>query len=216
MKTKPAQEIFSLVILYNLKKLLSILLFAVLTSFVKVSELVPLNKEYRTQIFFSSNSSLRINCKTNINKFYCDFDINKVSDSLEISYSTNGSKLDFSKASLILPNLFFNCGGRQINKDFHALLKTEEFPEIQLTLINLSFLEKDACNAIVTVDIEICDIIKTYKIPVTINTDNSINVAGKLPIDILDFSLEPPTKVLGMIKVSNEIEIEFHLNINIC
>lgn len=173
-------------------------------------------KEYNAKIFFGSKSSLKIHCKTNINRFDCDFNLNKLSDSLMVSYSTNGSLLEFSKANLILPNVFFNCGGQGINKDFHTLLKTKEFPEIQLTLIRLNFLSKDLCTATAEIDIVICGIIKTYKIPITINSDHSINVEGKLPIDILDFSLEPPSKVLGMIKVSNEIEIEFNLNILRC
>lgn len=173
-------------------------------------------KEYNTKIFFGSNSSLKIHCKTNVNSFDCNFDVNKLSDSLNVSYTNSGSLIEFSQANLILPNIFFNCGGRGINKDFHSLLKSEEFPEIQLTLVNISFLSKDLCNAQAQIDIVICDIIKTYKIPITINSETGITVKGRLPIDILDFSLEPPKKVLGMIKVSNEIEIEFNLNIIKC
>ena len=55
----------------------------------------------------------------------------------------------------------------------------------------------------------ICNIVNTYIIPISIVENGGLYVKGTLPLDIKDFSLTAPTKVLGVIKVSSEIEIQF-------
>ena len=172
------------------------------------------SKSYR--IYFSSESSLIIKGTTNVNSFKCSYDISKFSDSLSVNFIENGKGIEFKNTELILPNINFNCGHKGITKDFNKLLKTKEFPEIRMTLLNAKPSRSNENEIIVSLDITICGISNVYEIPVYMNTDEDITVRGLLPINILDFKLEAPTKVLGIIKVSNEIEIDFHLKIQKC
>lgn len=167
-------------------------------------------------VFFSSESYLKINGKTNVSNFECNFNMNTLSDSINVNYSAYDRIIKFNKAALILPNLQFNCGGRAINKDFKKLLNTDEFPEIILNLKEISKINIDDNSITATVDIMICNIVNTYNIPISIVENDGLYVKGTLPLDINDFSLTPPTKILGMIKVSSEIEIQFSLKILNC
>jgi YceI-like domain len=172
--------------------------------------------EFKTfKAFLTSESELIIKGSSNVNNFQCQYDINELSDSIRINYSLVEDNLSFSKANLELKNLSFNCGNKGINKDFNKLLKTDEFPNIRIDLIKAERKFKDS-EIMVMVDITICNISKSYNLSVQVNKRNKdILVCGSLPIDINDFKLEPPKKLLGIIKVSNKIIIDFSLAVTI-
>ena len=173
--------------------------------------LVPEEKSLTVAV--SPNSSLIIRGESNINRFQCSYDVSQFSDSFEISFTADKTKLQFSNAQLNLKNVFFNCGHKAINKDFHKLLKTDEYPSIKLELLSAEGApESSILNA--KLNITISGISKVYELPVEVDkTQHGVMVCGKLPIDINDFNLTPPKKLLGIIKVSNVIDIEFNLGV---
>ena len=164
------------------------------------------------KVAFLSESELTIKGKTNINKFQCAYDIDKLSDSIKVTYREKNNALEFTKASMALKNISFSCGNSGINKDFNKLLKTEEFPAISIGLLNVSQTSIDS-QVLAKVQIVICEIKKTFTLPIHVDKSDGIIISGILPIDINDFNLEAPRKVMGMIKVSNEIEIDFCLKV---
>ncbi|MGJ8549217.1 YceI family protein [Winogradskyella wichelsiae] len=164
-------------------------------------------------IVFSSESFLKIIGKTNVSTFECHFDMDAFSEAIKISYQDYGKKIKFVDTKLILPNVEFNCGGRVINKDFKELLNTDEYPAITLKLKEISKIKSHDTSIKATVEITIGNIVKTYTIPVSITQDQDLHVSGVMPLDINDFNLIAPTKMLGMVKVSSEIEIQFSLKI---
>ena len=105
--------------------------------------------------------------------------------------------------------ILFDCGGRQINKDFHKLLNTKEFPQILIKLKEIEYLLESikAC-----IEMEIAGVSKTYTLHVTQTKEDTHNILGVLELDISDFNLESPTKLLGIIVVSDIIEIDFNLS----
>ncbi len=166
-----------------------------------------------TTINFSSDSYLKINGKTNVSTFGCAFNIDAFSDAINISFKEYDSSIKFSDATLKLPNVEFNCGGKAINKDFNKLLNTEKHPEIILRLKEISEIDDNDNSVTATVEIIICKISKTYKVPISVDSENGLYVRGLLPININDFKLKAPTKMLGIVKVSPQIEIDFSLEI---
>lgn len=165
-------------------------------------------------INFSSDSYLKIKGKTNVNNFNCAFNIDAFSDAIKVNFKEYDSSIKFSKAILRLSNIEFDCGGKAINKDFNKLLNTEEHPQIVLNLKEITKIEEDVNSITATVEITICKISKTYKIPVSVDHEKGLYVSGLMPININDFNLKAPKKMLGMIKVSPRIQIEFSLKIN--
>lgn len=193
----------------NLKNYILLLIGVVSLLAFKIDDLITF------KAYLTPESELIIKGNSNVNSFQCQYDVSELSDSIRISYSMVNDKLSFSKANLELKNISFNCGNKGINKDFNNLLNTEEFPKIRIDLISAERGSKES-EIMVMVDITICNISKSYKIMVEVNKRNKdFVVCGLLPIDINDFNLEPPKKLLGIIKVSNEIEIDFSLAVEV-
>lgn len=183
-----------------------ILFIGILTSF---SFLQGEQSNENKHIYILPKSELKIRGKSNINKFSCDFNFLKLDNPLVISYQQKENKMYFNSATLPIKNIFFDCGGRRINKDFHKLLNTKEFPKILIKLKEVEYLQESikAC-----IEMEIAGISKNYTMHVTKTKENVHTILGSLELDISDFNLESPTKLLGIIVVSDIIEIDFNLS----
>lgn len=176
-----------------------------------------LNLNVKTStVSFCEGSSLKIKGSSNVNKFECDLDMNTLSNKFVVSFKESDDYLNFTDTELIIPAKHFDCGGKIINKDFQKLLNVDHFPEIKLTLkrVMKSKISQDCTMA--TIEVVICDIKNIYDVPIsTSKSIEGINIDGILALNINDFSLEPPKKMLGVIKVSPIIEIEFLLNFRV-
>jgi len=158
------------------------------------------------------NSSLSISGSTNINTFDCDFNTRGFkNEGFEVHYTGNDNILYFKNSVLPLENKNFDCGNRKINKDFHKLLKTEEYPEILLKIKKIDLSRGE--DATVTLSFTIAAIENDYRFPIEISWQNQLRFKGKLQLNIKDFNLEAPSKIFGLIVLEEEIEINFNLNI---
>lgn len=155
------------------------------------------------------NSELSITGDTNISEFGCEFNTSYMEKSRDIEYHRNGSHLIFKNAILSLRNEGFDCGNKGINKDFHSLLNTQEYPKITLELTSINLLDGNKSKACVKITIAGTE--KNYKVPIAIMEGPAHRFIGKLKLDITDFGLKPPKKMLGLIVIKEEIEIDFNL-----
>ncbi|MEP5255150.1 MAG: YceI family protein [Winogradskyella arenosi] len=169
------------------------------------------NETKESVVVLSSESFLRIKGKTNVSSFECQFDMSAISEVIKINYRTLDNKIKFEDTKLVLPNVEFNCGGKAINRDFNKLLNTAEHPKITLKLKEISNLESQSQTLTATIEITISNVTRQYKMPINLAQDQDLHVNGVLPLNINDFNLEAPTKMLGMVKVSPQIEIQFSL-----
>ncbi|SHF75635.1 YceI-like domain-containing protein [Salegentibacter echinorum] len=158
------------------------------------------------------NSSLSISGTTNINTFDCDFNVLSFKkQAFEVHYTDKDRVLHFKNSVLPLENKYFDCGNRKINKDFHKLLKTEEYPAIFLTVKKIDMSRGE--DAVVTLSFTIAGIENDYKFPIEVSWENQLRFKGNLQLNIKDFNLEAPSKIFGLIVLEEEIEINFNLNI---
>ncbi len=155
------------------------------------------------------DSQLTITGETNINEFLCAFNTSLIPNTKNIKFKGNPEEIHFENAILKLDNQGFDCGNKAINKDFQTLIKSSEYPEIQLELRELFF--ETPRQAIALLRISIAGKQKDYKVPVVIKENPGIQYAGKLNLDINDFELAPPKKIFGLIVVKEDIEINFNL-----
>lgn len=166
-------------------------------------------------IVFCSESSLKIKVKTNVNEVECEFNKSLFLNSLRVKFYNYKTHIEFEDTYAILPNDEFNCGGEVINKDFHKLLNTKVYPDIKIFLKEISHdsLKNGVVKALV--DVELSGVVKAYELPISYTQAQTLLVSGSLPVNIEDFGLKPPIKLLGMIKVQPEIIIDFALNIEL-
>ncbi|MDO9154803.1 MAG: hypothetical protein Q7U47_14045, partial [Paludibacter sp.] len=99
--------------------------------------------------------------------------------------------------------------------EFYKLMKADIYPQlnIQLNYFEISSFDKQQIsNSVASVNIKIAGVAKHYNIPIisTINR-NTVAVNGEKKMTIKDFDLEPPVSMLGLIKVSEWIEIKFKI-----
>ena len=155
------------------------------------------------------NSELSITGDTNISKFGCNFNTFYLEQCKNVVYHRNGNTINFKNAVLSLRNEGFDCGNKAINKDFNSLLQTKEYPKITLELTEINLYNVNRGNAFVKIIIAGKD--KVYLVPVEIIAGPANRFIGKLKLDIRDFGLQPPKKLLGLIVIKEEIEINFDL-----
>lgn len=65
------------------------------------------------------------------------------------------------------------------------------------------------------VEISIAGKKKQYVVPMKIVSTPATCFEGSLQLDINDFELQPPKKLFGMIKVKEDIEINFNLRLGL-
>jgi len=101
-------------------------------------------------------------------------------------------------------------------RDFKKLIKSDAYPQIKVQLNYIETLpgnEKDAYSkGNASVSITITGVTHQYSIPVSSNKQSEyISVVGGKKIDIRDFGLQPPVEMMGLIKVSEWISIDFRM-----
>lgn len=156
-----------------------------------------------------ASSELSIKGDTNISGFGCDFDTVYLEDYRDVVYQKNGASINFTNAILFLQNKGFDCGSRGINKDFHEMLNTKEYPNITLELTDIIFKQDEKATAKVLITIS--GIKRGYSLPIEVFSSPTNRFVGSLKLNINDFNLKPPTKMFGLIEIKDEIDINFDL-----
>ncbi len=194
-----------------MKRLLFIFLFLVLVSFGQ-SNIVKSSQS----VLITSKSELNINGTSNVSDFKCRYKIQNLNTPIRIHYEKTNDVIKFEKSMLVLENSGFDCGGKGINRDFHGLLQSDVYPKIILRLkeIKLKPHQKNTADALV--EIEIAGIKHAYHMETEFHHDQDWHIEGRLKLNINKFDLKAPKKMLGLIVVSDEIEISFKLVIKEC
>ena len=165
----------------------------------------------RTSVIVTSESSLLVRGKTNLNMFTCGFDVNKLKNPIQVAYHIEKDRMVFDKTALVLDNQCFDCGGKALNNDLQKILKSDKYPQITLFLNEISNLGDQSDGVLATIDIEIAGITKSYKVPVKFKKNKGMLITGDLALSMHDYNLEAPKKLFGLITVHDKIKIYFQL-----
>lgn len=162
----------------------------------------------------SDQSKLSIKGKSNVNEFRCqaEHDLNR--DSLSYYYMVEEDTVTVQGVFLDLEIDQFDCGKRAINRDFKSTLKYKEYPFIEITLNELVLQEEsDIIPEEALVTIRIAGVERTYTVPLNSfsSSEDHYVVGGNKVLYMTDFGLNPPSPMFGLIKVDDELEIEFEL-----
>src|SRR5690606_7159308 len=157
-----------------------------------------------TNISVAPESELLIKGTTNVNSFKCVFNIKEVDKAIPIYYKVTNDRIEFEKANLILDNNCFDCGNKGMNRDFMALLKSDEYPEIVLELKELKIVDNTTSNMNAKVKLTLAGISKNYMVSLKAKDNEPMEVSGNLRLNITDFGLEAPKKALGLIVVDRK------------
>ena len=105
---------------------------------------------------------------------------------------------------------------KAITKDFMESIQTEKYPNVIIQFVSF---EREPTYATTekqfngTLNITLADVNVPCKVHCGIVLDHQglIHLKGKHTFKFSDFGLKPPTKMGGVIKVKQNIEVAFHL-----
>lgn len=177
---------------------------SILTVFILLSFGFSKNQ---TKVKITNKSEVTIKGKSNVNTFECKYDSEYIENDLQVSITKNNSKIVLDGAKLAIKSTGFDCAHKMITKDFKTILKAEEYPHIA---INVKEINTTKENITAKLNVKIAGVEKEYVVPITYNPNND-NVKGLLKLNIKDFKLKSPKKLLGMVVVNDNVDIHFNL-----
>lgn len=120
---------------------------------------------------------------------------------------------DTSLISISIPVKDFICSNKYVYKDFLTLLKADHYPFLQIDLPNSLINNLNSYDSVILkgVSLTVAGVSKRYDIGCTIKRSENRNriLDGTTRIKLTDLGLVPPVKMLGLIKVKNEIIVSF-------
>lgn len=158
-------------------------------------------------------SQLTIHGSTNVNKFACKIDCYVGKDTLQFVRNYKAREIQFSKNQMTIPTRSFDCGSKQISKDFWRTLKSETYPHLEINFLSLqNIVIKNNSNINGVVDITLAGVTARYIICYKVSQSrNTILLKGFHRVSFADFNLEAPQKLQGLIKVNESLNVEFNL-----
>jgi polyisoprenoid-binding protein YceI len=97
----------------------------------------------------------------------------------------------------------------------YKTMKADQYPKVtyKLTSATINAASKNKYQVKATGDLAIAGVTQTIvmNILATVNPDNTITVTGSENLKLTDFKIEPPSFMLGAMKVKNDLTIQFNL-----
>lgn len=170
----------------------------------------PLQTSYKWIV--QRGSFLKVTGSTNVNKFTCDVANYNNPDTLTLFKTGNITKI---KGGLAIRIKGFNCHHKVMSEDLYKTLKSDKFPNMHIQFVSLDYLPTltKRENIPGKVNIRLAGTAKQFPVTFSVYRDQNhqIHLIGKKQVRFDDFKLDPPTKLGGMIKTNQELDVEFHL-----
>ncbi|MEQ9467445.1 MAG: hypothetical protein RLN88_08540 [Ekhidna sp.] len=168
------------------------------------------------------SSSITIHGETNVNRFKCEMNQPALNDSIVVKNLWSNQKLEFVGLKLKYRVDQFDCGMQAMNNDFQDLLKAGEEPYLYLQLNSISLHDTNDAFEELDVDAEVEIFLAGVRKKVAIEGGKVLNhssahmtLRGEKDLLMTDFGIEPPTKFFGMVKVTDDISIEFEIGMKV-
>lgn len=189
-----------------------IMLFFLITSFGRKEEAIVL----RHRLIVQPASQLLINGKTNVNKFQCAIAKYCGADTLILQEGGPKGKPIFIRGFVGLEANSFDCGMAAMTHDFDKTIKAKEHPIVGIDFKSFERVPTYGCSTekfIGTLSISMAGISHTFDVDCTVETgtDGLISLKGGRVFQFSDFSLTAPSRMMGLVKVDDTLDVQFHL-----
>jgi hypothetical protein len=162
-------------------------------------------------LIIGPETRLIIHGQTNVNSFKCKMDCYSSFDTLAYTTDNDGCMIFFKPNRMNIPVNNFDCASKLINKDFYEVLKADKHPNVQIQFVALERWT-GAPNIGGTAYITLAGVTKPFTIYYDVSSSSKqLLLKGHQKICFSDFGLVAPEKMMGLIKVQDNLEVEFHL-----
>ncbi len=110
----------------------------------------------------------------------------------------------------------FSAENKKMVQDFREMVNAEEYPYIGISIERRELADFEETSGMTNFStiITIAGVSQEYTVPCEVfsrlNSGYSLN--GSFSVKLTDFEIDPPEKLLGLIKVNNEVFINFLFN----
>ena len=161
------------------------------------------------------SSKLTIDGKTNVNTFQCAITQYKGKDTLVLQEGGRNKRPVFKKGYVGLEASSFDCGMKVMTNDFGKTIKAKDYPVVSIEFISFERAPRFGAEETFKGNLKISlgGVAKTFDMNCTIQVKSSgqIHLLGSRDFTFSDFDLEPPSRMLGMVKVNDALKVNFHL-----
>jgi hypothetical protein len=178
---------------------------------------LPLSAQTEGTVDLLKNSSLTISGYTNIVPFKFIQNGEKLTRrNMTIATIHSYNKMVLSETQLSVEIDKFTSSNKMALCNFKKLLKSDTYPTVQIHFNPIEMqpdTEKGQCyKSNVIANITITGVTRQYSIPILTNCEGDLFIVdGMKKMSIRDFGLTPPVQMMGLIKVSEWIDINFHI-----
>lgn len=166
-----------------------------------------------------SSSKLVIYGDTNLNRFTCETDCFEKIDTLEYQLDERACDIFFTQTQIRVPVKSFSCGSELITKDFWETLNAEKYPTMTVHFLNLRDFSTAKNGDLVRgeVAIVLAGVQKTYHVQYLLqrHSHDYFSLVGKQSVCFTDFQLKAPRKMMGLIQVQENLEVEFFMKLKV-
>jgi YceI-like domain len=160
------------------------------------------------------NSNLSVQGSSNVNRFSCIIKSIGICDTLFVT--DNNATAVALKGCLKIDVLAFNCHNSLIQKDLRKTLKAEEYPKMTIRFLSLKKMplltrQSEAITGWVEVELAGTKKVMELNYLFVTNTAGDILLNGARKFCFSDFSLQPPRKMAGLVKIKDEFDVQFQL-----
>lgn len=156
---------------------------------------------------------------SNVNTFECFSNSRNSKGALAITVNGDDNAISFSDALINLKVKSFDCNNPFLNKDLYKALGAEEAPYISIELIDAKPTRQMEIGSTLagtintTIAVTINNKCRIMEVPIDWQRAgiSSFRFTGSKEISMSDFDITPPSPAFGLIKVHNQISINFSI-----
>jgi hypothetical protein len=190
-------------------------------TFLTILLLWPLALWANSGVFYAysvhPDSRISIQGTTNVNSFECVSDSNLPRGYIIADPHPEKDAILFSDASLGVAVKSFDCQHRVMNRDFQRALGVEKHPNIEIKLLETQMVYQNPAGTggilEATVAIALNGVEKKTEVTLDFRQTEGFNFLfeGAKVLKMSDFKVDPPSPAMGLIRVRDEITIQFNL-----
>lgn len=147
--------------------------------------------------------------------FTCEAD--EVDGFGRVATSSTAEEVSATEVELSVPVQTFDCGNRRMNADLQEALQVDDHPVIQYTLDEVRTVGEPTADTPyqlqATGRLTIAGTERS--IVVTLDgramADGRMQASGQVPLQMSDFGITPPTALLGLVRVHDDIQVRFRV-----
>jgi hypothetical protein len=158
-------------------------------------------------------SNLYFEGRTNINNFHCGITSYLRPDTLCFCREDNSKNILTVKGGLSIDVNCLECRQPYMNKDLRKTLKASEWPLMKISLLSIGNFTGEVKNISGKVAITLAGVTRTLDVDYIVQPvdNNNLRLYGRQRVLFADFKLTPPRKMAGLVKVEQQIDVNFML-----